>query len=268
MKANTRTKTDTRREFLTQQGTSPMFKRITGGLARFALILTAWGMTQAAVAQPAPILLPEGQTLITLQVTERLSVAQDLLVASLRIEVEGRDPGAVQNDINAAMTRALERANAVSEVDTNTGQYNVYQINRQQDSNRPDIIWRGSQTVTLQGFDAAILLDLVGDLQEEGFLTSQLSYRLSSARADEVRDSLMEAAIAKGVERAERAARALGKGSVDISAIDVDNSAQYAPPVMFRAASLAADSAERVAPVAEAGETEVVLTVQVQAVAR
>lgn len=262
MKANSRT------ELVVQAAKFPIIRRITGRLARFAAVAVAVGMTQAVMAQPAPILLPEGQTLITLQVTERLSVAQDLLVANLRIEVEGRDPGEVQNDINTAMTQALERANAISEVDTSTGRYNVYQINRQPDNNRPDVVWRGSQTINLQGFDAAILLDLAGDLQEMGFLTSQLSYQLSTGRADEVRDSLMEAAIAKGMERAERAARALGKSSVDISALDVDNSAQYAPPVMFRAASLAADSAERVAPVAEAGETEVVLTVRVQAVAR
>lgn len=262
MKANSRT------ELAAQAGKSPIIKRFSGGWARLAMVVAMLGVTQGAVAQQALILLPEGQTLITLQVTERLSVAQDLLVANLRIEVEGRDAGEVQNDINSAMTRALEQANAISEVDTSTGQYNVYQINRQPDNNRPDIMWRGSQTIRLQGFDAAILLDLAGSLQEMGFLTNQLSYQLSTAAADEVRDSLMEAAIAKGIERAERAAQALGKSSVDISAVDVDNSSQYAPPVMFRAASLAADSAERAAPVAEAGETEVVLTVRVQAVAR
>ena len=233
----------------------------------FLLLFAGLGASMGAVAQQTAVLLPEGQTLITLQVTERQSVAQDLLVANLRVEIEGRDPAAVQNDINAAMTQALEQANAVETVDTSTGRYNVYQINRQPQNNRPDMVWRGSQNINLQGFDAPALLALVGQLQELGFLTGHLGYELSTARADEVRDSLMEAAVAKAMERAERAARALGKGSVDISALDVDNSAQYAAPVMFRAA-MVADSAERAAPVAEAGETEVVLTVRIQAVAR
>jgi len=267
MKANTGKALAAETGWARASGKRSITQRITARWGNLCVILAALGMAQGAVAQQTPVLLPEGQTLITLQVTERLNVAQDLLVADLRIEVEGRDPGEVQSDINAAMAQALEQANGISAVDTNTGRYNVYQVNRQSQNNRPDIIWRGSQSINLQGLDAPALLDLVGELQGMGFVTSQLAYQLSTERADEVRDSLMEAAVAKAIERADRAARALGKSSVDISALDVDNSAQYAPPVMFQAA-MAADSAQRAAPVAEAGETEVVLTVRVQAVAR
>ena len=49
-------------------------------------------------------LLPEGQTLITLSVTERINVEQDTLIATLRIEGENRDAGTLQREINAAVT--------------------------------------------------------------------------------------------------------------------------------------------------------------------
>ena len=51
-------------------------------------------------------LLPEGQTLITLSVTERVQVEQDTLIATLRVERDHRDAVALQSEINAAMAAA------------------------------------------------------------------------------------------------------------------------------------------------------------------
>jgi len=97
---------------------------------------------------------------------------------------------------------------------------------------------------------------------------SELQYTLSTARADAVRDSLMESAIARATANAERAARALGKTDVDIAVLDVDTAMGYAQPMMM-ARGVAFDAvAEMAAPVAEAGATEVSLTVRVQAVAQ
>jgi predicted secreted protein len=120
--------------------------------------------------------------------------------------------------------------------------------------------------VTLEGRNAATLLALAGELQGMGMVMNNLSYRLSSERAEEVRDSLMEIAITKARAKAERAARALGKTQIDVSALSVDGGYEFAPPVMMRA--MAMDAREMAAPVAEAGESEVSLTVNLQAVAR
>lgn len=225
-----------------------------------------FGGTGVAVGQPSP-LLPEGQTLITLSVTERQRVVQDVLVAELRLEVEDRDPAQVQNKINSQMTAGLQRARGIDGVMPSTGHYGVYQINRQPQGARPDPVWRGSQSISLRGDDAAVVLALAGELQEQGFIMNQLSYQLSTEKADEVRDAMMEAAIDRARAKVERAAAALGKTQVDIAALSVDTAgSDYAPPMMLRA--MAADAAEMATPVAEAGETEVTLTINVQAVAR
>src|SRR5690606_39425319 len=63
-------------------------------------------------------LLPEGQTLITLSITERVKVEQDTLIATLRIERENRDSEALQREINSAMTQALEATEDRSEEHT------------------------------------------------------------------------------------------------------------------------------------------------------
>jgi predicted secreted protein len=74
-------------------------------------------------------LLPEGQTLITLSVTERVQVEQDTLIATLRVERDNRDATALQSAINAAMAEALETAEGDEAVKVSTGYYSVYQYN-------------------------------------------------------------------------------------------------------------------------------------------
>jgi predicted secreted protein len=212
-------------------------------------------------------LLPEGQTLITLSVTERVQVEQDTLVATLRVERDHRDAVALQSEINAAMAQALETVEGDEAVKVSTGYYSVYQYNTSPQGGRNNEVWRGSQSLTLEGQDAAKILALAGEIQEQGFLMSELSYVLSTARADEVRDSLMESAIARATANVERAARAMGKTDVDIAVLDVDAALGYAQPMMM-ARGVAMDAMEMAAPVAEAGESEVSLTVRVQAVAQ
>lgn len=228
-------------------------------------------MSGQALAQSGSFvqsLLPEGQTLITLTVTERTRVGQDTLSADLRIEIDDRDAAAVQNQINEVMAQALAVTRDVDGIDVSTGYYGVYQYNRNPSGNRADEMWRGSQSISLQSRDPATLLALAGRLQAMGFLMNQLSYSLSTERADEVRDDLMEAALQRAQHKAQRAANAFGKTDVDIASVEIDaQSGGYAQPMMMRA--MAADSSmEMAAPAADAGETEVTLTVRVQAVAK
>lgn len=245
------------------------FKRFVM-LVTLAVSITGAAITHAQTAAllPATALLPEGQTLITLTVTERTKVTQDVLLASLRIEVENLDQNVVQNTINTAMQQALDRARVVTGVEVSSGHYSVYQMNRQTVGGRPDLVWRGSQSINLQGKAAASLLALAGELQAAGFVMSQLSYQLSTERADEIRDALMESAIVRAREKAQRATVALGRSSFEIASMDVDSSSNFAPPMMMRAGSMAADTIEMAAPVAQAGETEVMLSIRVQVVAK
>jgi predicted secreted protein len=233
----------------------------------FVVLLVSVTAFVGTTVQAQQTLLPEGQTLITLSVTERVSVEQDLVIASLRIEVEDRDASEVQNQVNTVMAQALQRARDVVGVSQSTGFYHVYQYDRQPQGGRAETVWRGSQSLTLEGRDVQVLLALAGELQAMGLLMNQLSYQLSTERADEVRDSLMEAAISRAREKAERATAALGKSRFDIAVLEVDTSSDYSPPVMMRAMA-DTGSREMAPPSAEPGDTEVTLSVRIQAVAQ
>lgn len=231
-----------------------------------ALLSATLLVTSPASAQDIQ-LLPEGQTLVSLSVTERTKVPQDTLRASLRIEAEDKDAKALQNRINTTMDRAVKTAKGVSDVKTSTGYYSVYQHNTS-GSGRENLRWRGSQTIDLEGKNAESLLRLAGQIQEMGFVMNNLSYFLSTEQADEARDNMMEAALARAQVKAERAAKALGKSSVDIAIVNVDAATNFVQPVMRARAMMAMEADSVASPTAEAGESEVTLTVTIHAVVK
>lgn len=232
------------------------------------LLALCLGLSALSVSAQDINLLPEGQTLITLSVTERVSVEQDTLIATLRIERQHRNAQTLQREINAAMETALGESEAVTTVKVSTGYYSVYQTNAAPQGGRPDQVWQGSQSITLEGRDAQSLLELAGEIQEMGFVMNNLTYTLSTERADEVRDGLMESAISRARANALRAAQALGKTEIDIATLDIDAALGYAQPAMMARGMVMEAAMDKASPVAEAGESEVSLTVRVQAVAK
>lgn len=216
--------------------------------------------------QSGPGLLPEGQTLISLSVTERRDVVPDRLVATLRVERDDRDPEALQQHINSMMERALEHIGDPGDITVSTGRYTVYQYERQPQGGRSDTVWRGSQSVSLQTDEAYERVhELAGELQGLGFVMNQLNWELSSRRADEIRETLLEAAIGRARAQAERAGQALGRDDVEVAEVTVENEGGSSP-VMMRTTYM--DTAESSAPSSRPGETEVSLTLSVRAVAR
>lgn len=245
-----------------------MFRAYCAPFLQAAVIAALSVLPVAAHAQQTGSagLLPEGQTLISLSVTERRDVVPDRLVATLRVEREERDPEELQQHINTMMEQALEHIGEPADITVSTGRYAVYQYERQPQGGRSDTGWRGSQSVSLQT-DAAYerVHELTGELQGMGLVINQLNWELSSERADETRDTLLEAAIDRARQQAQRAGQALGRGDVEIAEVNVENGGGFSP-VMMRTASM--DMAESNAPSSRPGETEVTLTISVRAVAR
>lgn len=239
------------------------------------LALTS-AMAFPALAQETQIVqLPEGHTALNFSATEQVEVEQDMLVASLRIQSEAKDPKEVQNTINEAMQKAVEAARKVPSIKVETGQYYVHPDYRH--INRPDGTheqlldkWRGTQTITLKGKVADDVLTVAGQLQDMDFLMNGLNYQLSPEKAEQVRDGLMEVTIESLTERARRVAAALGKSNVDIVEINVDAHMPPRPyPVMYARSAkmeMAAADAAMAAPTAEAGETTISMTISARAI--
>lgn len=225
------------------------------------LLLATALMPLSAMAQEKNILdLPSGHTLLNIAATEQVETEQDLLIANLRIEHEDEVASKVQDHINKLMAAAVSEAKKVESTEINTGYYNVHQYTQKP---RQVKIWRGSQSLTLKSKNAEDLLELTGKLQDLGLLMNGLTYTLSNEKSQEIRDSLMEAALEKLSARADRAGKALNKNSYEFLEVNVDsNGFQASPrPMMMRAASMEMAMDSVAAPVAESGKTSISLSV-------
>lgn len=202
-----------------------------------------------------------GETVINLTATEHQKMTQDLLSASLRMEVKGRDARTLQDKVNKAMQAALVTAKKYGSITVSTGPYYVYPFTP--DAKSTDTSkYIASQTIDLQGKKSDDVLAAAGAIQDMGFLMNNLGYTLSPEKADAIQDELMERALKKIQASAERAAKALGKGSAEIQEVSANGQVPYYP--MARGMMAMADTAEAKsiqAPVAEAGETDVTYNV-------
>jgi len=216
----------------------------------------------------------DGGTYLNISATERTTVREDLLIASLRFEKDGEDAKDVQNAINRLISKAVEMAQKVPEVKVSTEQYYVYQFNpdpRPYDGKGPKeqkMMWRGGQGIQLRSTSSDVLLELTGKLQDMGLLMQGLSYSLSPELQEKTRDSMMEAAIEKLKLRAHRAATALGKKNIELVEVNVDSENGMPPmqPMMMktmRAEMASMDS--MAAPTAAPGEAEITMTVSATA---
>ncbi len=233
------------------------------------LLLCAAG----AQAQDRPFVpLPEGQTLLNVSATERTQVQQDTLIASMNVTKNGADPRTIQNEINTLMQQALVKAKAVNGIEVSNGQYYVYQdapepppAPMKERSEKRTPLWHGTQSIELKGKQADDILKVAGELQDMGLVMNGLNYTLSPAKADEAQESLMESALAKVRQKAERAAKALGKTKVELSEVSVDAVNNVMPMMRMSMKAEMAPAAEMQPPSAEPGMADIELTVSARA---
>ena len=255
---------------------------------RFFLVLCAFisvlGVSAPAKAQDASqSLVKPGQTVLNISASERQTVQQDLLIASVRFETEGADSRSLQDKINKLVAKALEESKKYGEVKVVTDNYYVYPYDPNQyvppqpqptektePKEKQPIIWKGSQGLSLKSKNSEQLLKLMGALQDMGFQTNNLSYTLSPEAFETIRDAMMESALTKLAAKAERASKALGKKEAELVEVNVDTAYPNYPMPMMARAEMAMDSggaqAKFAAPVASPGESEITLTVSARAV--
>jgi uncharacterized protein len=231
----------------------------------FLLFSTAHAQNEFSLGELQP-----GQLVLNLSATEQQEVAQDTLNASLMFSTQGRDKSALQNEVNKAMRTALELLESTSGIEFNTSQYQVYMFDPAQPARRDveNPIWRAQQEVQMNSLDSAALLELVGQLQENGLVITSLYYSLSAAKYEEVAETLMLAALKKLQDRADSAADALSMGEAKLVEVSLDGSPNFAYKESFGVSlAMARDSAAEMAPpVADPGKTQVSLTVSARAV--
>lgn len=217
------------------------------------LLLAALFVSGRAMAQDK-VALQLGES------AERM-VVQDRLRATLRVELGGSDPRALQSQVNQKMAAALERAKSTASVKAETQGYFVYEDKTLKRGQR----WWGSQSLTLTSFESATLLTLVGQLQEDGLLVAGLFYELAPETRRKIERELVPEAIARIKESAATVARSLDLPKVEITRIRLGDVQSPPIPRAFGAPvmAMAADKAGA-PPVAEPGEAMVSIRIEAE----
>ena len=193
---------------------------------------------------------------VNFRVSATKEVDNDTMVVIMYHERNGQHPTSMADDVNRAITWAVELARKASPIKVQTLQYRQEPVYRNQSISS----WRVRQSIRLESNDVATLSRLVGDLQERLSVAS-LRYAISPKVRQQVEDELITLALGRFGRRGKLIADELGRSDYRIVAMDVATSGASPAPVRMRAVSAMSESSKVTAPTLEPGAQSV--TVQV-----
>lgn len=194
---------------------------------------------------------------VRFSVSAAREVPSDVVVATLYVQVEGRDQRALADEVNRTMRWAMDRAKREDTVTAETLNYTTTPVYQ----NQRITAWRARQSLELTGRDPGALTVLVGDLQER-LAVGAIAYELSREVRDEIEQALIDEALARVSARAARIAEVLGRPGYRIVELRIGDQG-YRPPMPLYRAEARMQSAAAAPPVVEAGDQS--LTVSIDA---
>ncbi len=227
-------------------------------MKRTALVVAAWlaAVGNVCAADNAPTPVP----VLSISASATMSVANDRMFASLRVEAENGDPAKAAAEVNAKMAKALARAKGTAGVEASTSGYSSYQI-----TDKLITRWHVVQSLSLQSADFATMAALLTKLQsEDGMLLSGMSFGVSPDARRKAEDALTQQAIKAWQARAQNAVRGFGFEAYRAGRVSIDTGEPIRPQPMMRVQAMAAGAAPPVQ--VEGGNTDVTVTVNGEAV--
>lgn len=169
---------------------------------------------------------------VDFQVEAAREVANDLLTATLAVEVQDKQPGRVAQQVNAALNDALKKAAAFNMVKAASGNqqtYPVYGKNNQVDA------WRGRGEIRLESRDFKAAGELIMQLQSS-MQVSSVQFSVAPETRAQTEDALVTEAIRAFQSRAEAIRAAMGAKSYKTVHLAIGSGAPNRPMPMMKAA--------------------------------
>jgi predicted secreted protein len=194
---------------------------------------------------------PARTDLLSLSASATTEVARDLLQLRFSTTREGKDAGAVQNELRQALEAALAEARKVAkpgQVELQAGNLSIYPRYGQPKSSSsaaPQITgWQGSVELLVQGRDMEAISKLSGRIQS--LAIANVSYGLSREAREKAEGDVVAQAIAGYKAKAAVYAQQFGYAGYRIGEVSVN--ADQPMPMMaaaprFKAMSAGADEA-------------------------
>ncbi|MCC7485814.1 MAG: SIMPL domain-containing protein [Burkholderiales bacterium] len=217
----------------------------------FQHMLLAVLFVPGAIAFAAEPAQPRYNT-VTLQSQAQREVANDLLTATLYVEVNDATAAGVANAVNTRVNEALRAAREVKGARVRSGTNRTFPVYSKGNQLQG---WRGRGEIVLEARDFEAAAGLLGALQS-GLQLSGIRFSLAPGTRRAAENELVAEAIAAFKERAEIVRAALGGRGYRLQHLAIGGGGAPAP--RFGVARAAA--AEVAAPELEAGFTTITVT--------
>jgi predicted secreted protein len=183
-------------------------------------------------------------------------VDNDVMRATLFVEMEDADAGTLAEKVNQATNDALKTAKSFDGLRTRTSGYSTYPVTEKNKIVR----WRARSEISVEGEDFRRMADAIGKLQTIMQLGA-VNFSVSPAARARVEEALTQSAIADFLRKAQAATK--GFKGPKFSVLEATISAEGAnmppprPLVMMKPAS----SSDAITPGFEAGSSRITVTV-------
>ncbi len=206
-----------------------------------------------ALTFAAPLAAEEAVTYdrVDLTVSATAEVVNDRVTAVMYREAEGSDPVHLSGEVNRSISEAVAFAKRHEGIEVQTLDYRTSPIYR----NKLVSGWRVRQSIALRSSNPGALSTLIGSLQSSLNLGS-VSYGVSPEKRGEAEDALVDEAIARFGDRAERVTRSLGRADYRLVRMEIGTGLH--PPRPRQVMMMAAEQAP---PALEAGTQPLEVTV-------
>lgn len=197
-------------------------------MLRFALLCGFLFAQSWAIAEPALY------NRVDFQVEAAREVANDLLIATLTVDIQDKQPARVAQQMNATLNHALKQAAAFSAVKTRSGNqqtFPVYGKNNQIET------WRGHGEVRLESRDFKAAGELIMQLQS-GMQLGSVQFSVAADTRAQIENALITEAIMAFRQRADAIRAALGAKSYKTVHMGINSGMPNHPMPMMRAVKL------------------------------
>jgi predicted secreted protein len=190
---------------------------------------------------------------VSLQVEAMREVPNDWTTARLSVVAEGKDPAAIANSVNRQMASALAVAKRTEGVDVESGAYVTQPV---YDDGRV-VRWRASQVLRLESDDIDRIAKLIGELQGDAVVLSNIAFSVKPATRTAVEEELIEEALSAFRSRATLIAKGMGEKNWSLISLTVGQSGGQPRMAQMRAESHMSSMSKSTAPALEAGTSEI-----------
>ena len=211
------------------------------------LYLAAWILPAAGAlaADSAPLRYNS----VEFQAEAQREVQNDLVNASLYVELNDASPAALADAINKSVNEALRVAKGHQGVRARSGGNQTYPV-----YSKANVLsgWRGRAEIRLESRDFEAASALIGKLQS-GMQLASMIFSVAPETRRKVENELISEAIGAFKARAEIVRTALAGRSYKLQRLNVANSTNFPQPRFSTARAMASGAPEVAAPSIEAG---------------